>query len=256
MTTALDHATSLYLHGIRDGQPRAAMAAHTGHRYTQHSTGVSDGKEGFVAFFDGFLARNPVRDIRVLRGWQDGRHVFLHVFQSLNHGEFEYVTADFFDSDEDERIIEHWDVIAELAGRTPSGHTEIDGATEVTDLHKTEENKALVRAMLETCRFRGARGDRLAEFVSAERYIEHSKDAPDGLDALAARVRAPDRAVNYEEIVLCAGSGSFVATLCRTDHAGVEHAQVDVFRVEDGLIVEHWETVEPVPEVHANSGKF
>ncbi|MEM7606559.1 MAG: nuclear transport factor 2 family protein, partial [Myxococcota bacterium] len=108
MTTALENAKNLYMIGIRDGKPEEAVNAFTGDRYTQHSTGVADGREGFIAFFKPFLERNPVRDIRVVRGWQDGKYVFLQAYQSLNEGEYEYVTTDFFDSDEEGKIVEHW----------------------------------------------------------------------------------------------------------------------------------------------------
>ncbi len=35
-------------------------------------------------------------------------------------------------------------------------------------------------------------------------------------------------------------------------------AQVDIFRIENGLVVEHWDNSEPVPpeEEWVNSGKF
>ena len=51
MSIRLAHAKGLYLEGIRDGRVRDAIAAHTGERYTQHSTGVADGPE----VFDGLL---------------------------------------------------------------------------------------------------------------------------------------------------------------------------------------------------------
>ncbi len=57
----VDHAHRLYLEGIRDGDARRAVHAYTGDRYTQHSTGVRDGAEGFLAFFEPFLERNPKR---------------------------------------------------------------------------------------------------------------------------------------------------------------------------------------------------
>jgi predicted SnoaL-like aldol condensation-catalyzing enzyme len=98
MSQKLANATALYMEGIRDGHARQAVEAYTGDRYTQHSTGVRDGVEGFVEFFEPFVERNPVRDIRVIRSIVDGRYVFLHAFQSLNDGEAEWVTTDFFGS--------------------------------------------------------------------------------------------------------------------------------------------------------------
>ncbi len=256
MPSALHHATQLYLEGIRDGRPHEAIAAHTGARYTQHSTGVKDGKEGFVEFFEEFLARNPERRIEVVRGWQDGRHVFLHVFQELGDGGPRYVTTDFFDSDDEGRIIEHWDVIQEYTGRTPSGHTEIDGPTEVTDLDRTEQNKRLVREMIEHCLFRGQHAERVEDYISADSYVQHDPEVADGLEPFRALAQNPNRSLNYDEIVLCVGAGNFVATLCRADWEGQPFAQVDVFRVAEGRIVEHWDNAEPVPADPVNSGKF
>ena len=40
---------------------RAAASAYTGARLVQHSTGVRDGADGFVEFFEPFIERNPVR---------------------------------------------------------------------------------------------------------------------------------------------------------------------------------------------------
>ncbi len=56
---------------------------------------------------------------------------------------------DFFDTDDKDRLVEHWDVLTEYADSTPSGHTSVDGPSEVVDLEKTEENKALVRRLME-----------------------------------------------------------------------------------------------------------
>ena len=69
------NAKGLYLEGIRDGNMREALDKYTGDRYTQHSTGVADGKEGFIEFFAPFLERNPIRDIQVVRAIEDGRYV-------------------------------------------------------------------------------------------------------------------------------------------------------------------------------------
>ncbi|WP_199275855.1 MULTISPECIES: hypothetical protein [unclassified Leisingera] len=41
-------AKGLYLEGIRDGKMAEALEKYTGDRYTQHSTGVRDGKEGLL----------------------------------------------------------------------------------------------------------------------------------------------------------------------------------------------------------------
>lgn len=44
-----------------------------------------------------------------MRALHYGRHVFVHAYQNLKNGESEWVTASFFESDDDGKLIEHWD---------------------------------------------------------------------------------------------------------------------------------------------------
>jgi len=258
MSQKLDNATRLYLEGIRDGNIRAAVTKYTGERYTQHSTGVKDGVEGFVEFFTGFIERNPQRDIQIVRSIVDGRYVFLQAYQNINDGETEWVTTDFFDTDENDKIIEHWDVIKAYGGITPSGHTVIDGATDITDLDRTEANKAIVRQMITDVLMVDGDPTKIDNYISTEQYIQHNADVPDGLEHFKSLALAENRPLNYQEIVLLLGQGNFVATLCRATYLEQEYAQVDIFRLENGKIVEHWDNAEPVPPIdeQVNSGKF
>ena len=257
MPTAKEHAIGLYMEAIRDGNARAALDAHTGARYTQHSTGVKDGKEGFLEFFDPFLERNPTRDMAVKRALQDGNHVFLHVYQNLNNGESEWVTADFFDSDEAGRIIEHWDVIAPYNRFNPSCRSNIDGATEITDLDKTAKNKALVVDFIENCLVKN-RLDLLADYVHPHSFSQHSPMIGDGLDAILQEFDPEHNKLSYQECVLAVAEGNFVATLNKTRWDATDQCQCDLFRISEDRIVEHWELAEPIPprEDWANSGKF
>lgn len=252
MSRKLENAKRLYLEGIRDGNYREAISTYTGDRYTQHSTGIRDGAEGFIEFFEGFIERNPVRDIQIIRAFEDGQYVFVHVFQSLNNGQAQWITTDFFDTDENDKIVEHWDVI------TPySDLTSIDGPKEITDLDQTEDNKSLVRSMIQNVLMPGVKPENIEHYISSEQFIQHNKAIPDGLEAFKTLVAKNELPV-YHEIVLLVGSGNFVATLCKVTRAGTLYAQVDIFRVENGKIVERWENTEPVPpkEEWVNSGKF
>ncbi|MEM6632527.1 MAG: nuclear transport factor 2 family protein [Bacteroidota bacterium] len=256
----LSNAKSLYLEGIRDGNAREAVTKYTGDRYTQHSTGVRDGIEGFVEFFEGFIKRNPKRDIQIVRGLVDGQYVFIHAYQNINDGEAEWVTTDFFDTDENDKIIEHWDVIAKYSPKTPSGHTSVDGPTEITDLDKTEENKELVRNLIQDALMPGGNPNNLERYISKDTYIQHNPDVADGLAHFQKLAATPNPPLTYQEIVLMVGQGNFVATLCKAnwkdDKIDQDYAQVDLFRIENGKVVEHWDNVEPVPENDVNSGKF
>lgn len=260
MSRKLENAHNLYLHGIRDGRPRAAVTKYTGDRYTQHSAGVKDGIEGFVEFFEPFLTRNPVRDIRIIRSIEDGQYVFVHVFQSLNHGESRWVTMDMFDTDENDLIIEHWDVITEYVDATASGHSMIGGPSELADLDSTSRNKDIVKAFIVEVLSKGNPG-KIADYISTERYIQHSPKIGDGIDGTVAFLRAQAEngsPLRYDEIFKVIGQGNFVASLSRVSLGGKSVAVFDLFRLANGKIVEHWDAIEEIApkEQWANSGKF
>jgi predicted SnoaL-like aldol condensation-catalyzing enzyme len=260
MSRKLENARKLYLLGIRDGRPREAATQCTGDRYIQHSAGVKDGVEGFVAFFEPFLARNPVRDIRILRSIEDGQYVFVHVYQSLNHGESRWVTMDMFETDANDRIVEHWDVITAYVEPTVSGHSMTDGPSEIADLASTAANKALVRAFLTEVLGKGELG-KIADYLSPERYTQHSLQVADGIGGTVAFLRAQAEggsALRYDEIFKVIGQGNFVASLSRVSIGGRSMAVFDLFRLAKGKIVEHWDAIEEIApkEQWANSGKF
>lgn len=257
MSQKRDNAINLYMEGIRDGNAREAVTKYTGDRYTQHSTGVRDGIEGFVEFFEPFLARNPKRDIQIVRSFEEGQYVFVHAYQSLNDGEMEWVTTDFFDTDENDKIIEHWDVIGSYSPKNPSGHSSVDGATDITDLDKTQANKQVVHNLIRDVMMRENPAN-IDKYISSKTYIQHNPEVPDGLEHFKALALVDNPSLLYQEIVLMVGEGNFVATLSKATWEGQPYAQVDIFRLEDELIVEHWDNAEPVPpqDEWVNSGKF
>ena len=56
---------------------------------------------------------------------------------------------DILQADDQGRMIEHWDVIAEWVDESVSGHGQFDGPTTPTDLDRTDENKALVASFIQ-----------------------------------------------------------------------------------------------------------
>lgn len=259
-TNKIHHASGLYLEGIRDGNIWEALNAHTGDLYTQHSTGVGDGPEGFAAFFGPFLKRNPIRHIEVVRAIEDGAYVFLHVYQSLNNGESQWVTGDLFDTDAQDRVIEHWDVIQRFEVDTASGRSMIDGPTDIEDLDKTILNKAHVQNFAEICLV-GGDVSRAVEFISSETYQQHNPSMEDGLDAFGARatdLAARGEAMRYWKVHKLIGQGNFAVTMSHVQIGEGHYCIFDIFRLKGGLIVEHWDVMERIlaPEEWNNQGKF
>ena len=252
------NASGLYLEGIRDGNIQAALDKYIGDSYTQHSTGVADGKDGAMEFFGQFLERNPVRDIQVVRAIEDGQYVFLHVYQSLNNGESKWVTGDLFDTDDRDRMIEHWDAIAPYVEETLSGRTMIDGSTEIKDLDKTEENKATVQAFFDDILL-GGKIDKITDYISSEQYDQHNPDVGDGLAGVLRHFEtAAERDARYVKLYQLIGQGNFVVTYSHAQMGGEDYAFFDIFRLKNGKLVEHWDVQEKIgpEEIWNNSGKF
>lgn len=254
MGQRLHNATSLYVEAIRDGNYVEAITKYAGGRYTQHSAPVRDGKDGFIEFFGEFVQRNPLRDIEIVRSFEDGRYVFLHVVQSLNNGEYRYVTADIFDTDDDAKLIEHWDIICEFRDTTGGGRSQVDGPTEATDHGQTDANKQLVVRFVDEVLI-GTDFDRLAEFVTPD-YAQHSVDVADGIAPF--QEFATESALRYLQLHKVVGCGNLVATLAESEFHGKRHAVIDLFRIEQNKIVEHWDVIEEIAPEHTwvNSGKF
>ncbi|NME66647.1 nuclear transport factor 2 family protein [Flammeovirga aprica] len=260
MGQKLDNAVGLYTEGINQGKPHEALDKYIGDRYTQHSTGVADGKEGFLEFFIPFLKRNPVRDIRIVRTIEDGQYVFTHAHQSLNNGEWYYVTADIFDTDSNDKIIEHWDVIQEEVKETVSGRSMVDGATEIEDEDKTEENRKLITEFVNNILIGGA-FDQVSNYISTDEYLQHSPTVGDGLEGFgkfAQELAAAGRAMQYEKVHKILVQGNFAATLSKVKFGEEDWCIIDIFRMKNGKIVEHWDVQEVIgpKDTWNNSGKF
>ncbi len=187
-------------------------------------------------------ARNPGRRVEIVRAWADGPHAFAHALST--DGATASVSTDFFRLYDDGTLAEHWPVEGEFKGPNPSGRTQIDGATTIADPDRTAENKALVKTMLEDCLFSDARPDRIEDYF-AEDYLQHNPNVGDGLDIVRELTRGDGRPLTYHSIVLMVGHGNFVATLCEADWEGTPLTQVDILRVQDGKIVEHWDNTAP-----------
>ncbi|MEM9154987.1 MAG: hypothetical protein AAGB13_08095 [Cyanobacteria bacterium P01_F01_bin.33] len=248
MNQKLDNAINLYMEGIRDGNAREAVTKYTGRRYTQHSTGVRNGIEGFVEFFEPFIERCPVRDIRIIRSITDGQYVFLQAFQDINSGEAKWVTTDLFDTDRNNKIIEHWDVISAFEDNLESDHNQIDGPTAIQDVASTEENKDIIRTFMCDVMILNQH-DRLESYINPDIFMVHSSSEVGAFE---------DYVGAYSQIFKIIGQGNFVVAYSHVSFGDRAFARFDIFRMHNGRVEELWVNQEPVPPKHewVNGGKF
>ena len=257
MGKGLENVRRIYLEGIAGGNARETVLACTGHRYTQHSTGVPDGAEGFLAFFEPFLERNPKREIEIVRIFEDGPWVFCSAYQSLNDGAAQWVTTDMFFCNEAGLILEHWDTIAAYipTTETASGNDSVGGRGAPDLAADTDATKALVLEYTKQVLQEGNH-DRLEQFVSDE-LIERGPTISAGRAGLAEWLGSPNCG-SYEFLFNLIGQGDLAATYGKRHAGGKDIAVFDIYRVANGKIAEHWMNEEEISprENWGNSGKF
>ena len=228
--------------------------------YIQHNLAYGTGADAFIGSVE-YLASAPTKTtVNNIRAFEDGQYVFLQTVYNFA-GAGEQVAFDIFRFDEDGKIAEHWDNLADLADPNPSGHTQIDGATTVTDRDKTESNKELVQGFIEDV-LMGKNPDALTSYFDGNSYIQHNTGIADGLDGLGAALAAyAEQGIDmvYDETHLLLGEGNFVLAASEGTLGGVPVTYYDLFRVENGKIAEHWDIIENLADesTWANSnGKF
>ena len=223
--------------------------------YIQHNQNVADGLAGFGAL----LQQLPEGSAKVntVRVFTDGDYVIAHTDYNFFGPK---IGIDIFRF-ENGLIVEHWDNLQEKVNQTASGRSQIDGPTEVIDIEKTEDNKALVKSMLNDI-FLGANPEKITNYISVEQYDQHNPGVKDGLtglgDALQALAEAGTPMI-YEKVHKVLGQGNFVLSVSEGIFLKEKVSFYDIFRIENSKVVEHWDVIEKIlPDSDAmnNNGKF
>jgi predicted SnoaL-like aldol condensation-catalyzing enzyme len=146
-------------------------------------------------------------------------------------------------------------------GPNSSGHSMVDGPTQVSDLDKTELHREFVSNFLDSVLIE-RQLDALKQFVS-EAYVEHNPYLSDGISALRELLTRRDAdsklTIRYEKAHRILAEGNFVLSVCEGYREGKHVSFYDLFRVKDSRIVEHWDTIEKVAsrsEWKNDNGKF
>lgn len=226
--------------------------------YIQHNPDVPSGAEAFKGLV-GMLNKGDGIEAEFVRVIGDGDMVAVHA-RYTGFGPKPYIAFDVFRL-EDGKIAEHWDNLIEEQPLNPSGRSQIDGTTEITDLDKTDANKAKVEEFLTRSMINHEEVD-ITNYISPVTYIQHNPMVADGLEGFGAfmgELAKQGISMEYSEVHQIIGEGNFVLTMSEGSFGGEPQAFYDLFRLEDGLIVEHWDVIVPMPgpdAKHNEAGKF
>ena len=106
-----------------------------------------------------------------------------------------------------------------------------------------EKNKALVLDAFET--LFNKRDYAAAEKYWSPNYIQHSAHIEPGRDGLFSLIKSLPPTLKYESGTIAA-EGDFVIVHGRFSNFGlpVNWIAVDIVRIEDGILVEHWDVIQ------------
>lgn len=243
------------LMGIETGDPTSVEVVDEA-RYVQHNPMTKEGSIGLAELFKRLSQTSP--RVQIIRAFEDGEFVFAHV----DYDFAEHVTGFEVFRFEDGFAVEHWDNLQPLAQLpNPSGRSMNDGPTEIQDLDQTEVNRDVVTQFVDAVLV-GRDLASINRFV-ADDLAEHDPMRGDGAaplrDALAAHAADGGHRLRYDIVHRILAEGNFVLVAAEGAHETTPSAIYDLFRLSDGMIVEHWGSIEEIPprEMWNNdNGKF
>ncbi|WP_428740958.1 nuclear transport factor 2 family protein [Tenacibaculum sp.] len=226
--------------------------------YIQHNPHIPSGIEPVLGFLPALKeAKTTYTNHRLL---QDGEFIIFHnsYHNADAFGANEVVTFDVWRM-KDGKVAEHWDNITPKVDKTASGRSQVDGATDITDLDKTNSNKEIVTNFVNDVLF-GKAPEKITNYISTEEYLQHNPMIKDGLEGLGEAINyltSQNNMFKYQKLHKVLGEGNFVLTMSEGEWYGKAQAFYDLFRLKNNKIVEHWDVVQEIPQEMAHTnGKF
>ncbi|RNL62721.1 hypothetical protein EFK50_13300 [Nocardioides marmoriginsengisoli] len=241
-----------------EGGDSALIDRYVRPEYIQHNPLAPDGPEAMKAFGAAWKLQFPDATYEEKRLVTEGDLVVLHSHGVLVPGTPGLAVFDIFRF-HDGRIAEHWDILQEVPATTANGNdmfsTFNEPQIEAAGRRRfTPYNKKLVTDYVRQLLVRKDLAA-IDTYVCTD-YREHSPNIPDGAPGLKSGLAAffgryPQLKVAPQQVI---AEGDLVAVHSHYVDAPGERgrAVIDLFRVQDGRIVEHWDASQDVPETSAN----
>jgi predicted SnoaL-like aldol condensation-catalyzing enzyme len=246
------------LGSLQSGDATPILTYINANNYTEHILDVPSGREYVNELINALpeLKKNGT-SVDIKRIIEDGDYVAIHSDLKFFGDKVGFTLFRF----ENGKIVEHWDNTQQRPTSTISGRSMTDGPTEIKDLDKTQANRRFVQDYVQDV-LRDGKVDKITYYISTETYNQHNPGVGDGLDGLSKALESMAKQgmpMEYHTLHKVIGEGNFVLTLSEGQFAGKHVAFYDLFRVESGKIVEHWDVIQDIPPKEGcknQNGKF
>jgi len=203
--------------------------------FRDHDLGLDEGAAGWTARalefrHDAHASWNPARSV------VSGDLAAVH--SRLVLSDHSWIVADFFRSGGG-KFLEHWRVIQPEAKTSANGHTMVDGDPGADgDDAVSSKNKTAVETLIGELFTQGNRAT--ADQLVDQNYIQHNPMVKNGRAPLKAIFGGRKTPIKVHFVV-----AQVNLVFAFLTYPGV--MAVDLFRVEGGLIREHWDVIQSEP---------
>lgn len=216
--------------------------------YIQHNLSFPDGIAPVIGTIQSGALNGTT--VNTVRSFEDGNIVVLHsIYGGTWNGGTPQVAFDVFRF-ENGLAVEHWDNLQNVADPVTdavNGNTQTNGS--VIGTGDVVANKALISSFVADVLVGGSWVTAAPTFFNAAGdYIQHSVGTPNGITWMASFGDAFQYYDNDSQRYIY-GAEDFVLIMSQGNvNAGVGNtAFYDLFRLENGKIIEHWDTQQQIP---------
>lgn len=246
------------LKGVFEEGDTAVVDRYVRSDYIQHNPLAPDGAETLKNLGVAIHQQFPDAEYDVKRVVSQGDLVLVHSNVVLTPGTRGSAVFDIFRF-QGGRIAEHWDVAQDVPEPSANGNdmfstisrpqTSRPGPAWLTSYNKKLVTKAFDRLLVQKDL------SAIDKYWGPE-YHQHNPNIPDGVEGVKAGLGAyfqqfPQLSVSPKRVI---AEGDLVAVHSHYVNAPGERGQaiIDLFRVRNGKIVEHWDVIQDVPATSAN----
>jgi predicted SnoaL-like aldol condensation-catalyzing enzyme len=226
--------------------------------YVEHNPQRSGGAPALKNLARAFHRQFPRAEYDVKRVLAQGDLVLVHSHVVATPGSCGVAVFDIFRF-QNGKIAEHWDTTQQVPATTANGNTmfsteSLPRTAQPQKLWLTAYNQQRVTTYLDQLMVQKDT-TAIGRFVGTE-FHQHNPNIPDGVAGLKAGIGGylqmfPQVAYLPKRVI---AEGDLVAVHSHVVNTPGERgaANVDLFRVRDGKLVEHWDVIQPVPATSAN----
>ena len=248
VVTNTEKATSV-LQAIQSGDVTAMQDYISQTTYTQHNLSYPDGAAAVIGATQSGAFEGTT--INTVRSFEDDDIVVLHSeYGGTWNSNTPQVVFDVFRF-ENGLIVEHWDNLTNITD-DGDGTTQLNGVlTPATNLSETDANRAVITETSQKIFIQGLYST-IGTYFDEDNYVQHSVGFGTDIQPLLGFLSTlPEGTPFYQSIEFIHVEGNFALMMSQgypDATSGLASAYYDLFRLDGGKIVEHWDVVQTIPE--------